>query len=150
MNDIEFYRQWTRDFDNARKSMAETLANDCGEVLRAIHAGLRGELAGNPADARLLGLCAGVTDVLDRKAQQFEAAKSQEPKRTYYVQVMSSPTGRVITYKSPFHVPVGSMVTLPPLPWTNDVWSAIVIGNGELSDGYHGEIKTIVSASIPR
>jgi hypothetical protein len=148
MNDIEYYRQWNREFDSARKSMAETLANDCGEVLRAIHAGLRGELSSNPNDARLLGLCAGITDVLDRKAQQFEPVPESE--RTYYVQVKTPGRGsaRTITYKSAFQIPVGSIVTLPPLPWMDRDWKATVIDT-DYGDGYYGDIKEVIFAEIP-
>jgi hypothetical protein len=132
MNDIEYYRQWNREFDSARKSMAETLANDCGEVLRAIHAGLR----------------AGITDVLDRKAQQFEPVPESE--RTYYVQVKTPGRGsaRTITYKSAFQIPVGSIVTLPPLPWMDRDWKATVIDT-DYGDGYYGDIKEVIFAEIP-
>jgi hypothetical protein len=152
MRDIDHYRQWNRAFDSARAAAAETLANDSALVLRSIHAGLQSHLSENPNDARSLGLCAGITDVLDQRVQQFEPEGPQEPERVYYVQVKASPRSHTLTYKGPFFIPVGSTVTLPPLPWMNHEWTAEVIGTdkgeGYNGEGYNGDIKSVLSATF--
>lgn len=95
-----------------------------------------------------------VMNVITSLAKGYDDAEkarkvSQEPEHTYYVQVRATPRSHTLTYKSTFQIPVGSMVTLPPLPWMKHNWTTTVIGINH-GNVYDGVLKNVISANIPQ
>jgi hypothetical protein len=94
--------------------------------------------------AMLAGIAEASTEMVLSGVFPEKPAQSK-PERTYYCQVESG--NRSLTYRSNRYIPVGSTVTLPPLPWMHHEWKAVTISD-EHEEGYHGEVKPILAMTI--